>query len=234
MSENSNKVIKQIRDDLFSMQDAGYRDFQSRLLPTVDKAAVIGVRVPKLRKYAKGMSSEAAAEFMSALPHKYYEENSLHAFLIERIGEYERTVAELERFLPYVDNWANCDGMRPKVFKKHTEPLYEKVKEWIKSPHVYTVRYAVGILHSFFLDDSFLPEHLRLVADVKSGGEYYIDMMCAWYFATALSKQREHAVVYLTGGLLSDDVRTKTIKKACESFRISDEDKRYFRSLLKK
>lgn len=233
MSENSNKVIKQIRDDLFSMQDAGYRDFQSRLLPTVDKAAVIGVRVPKLRKYAKGMSSEAAAEFMSALPHKYYEENSLHAFLIERIGEYERTVAELDHFLPYVDNWASCDGMRPKVFKKHTEPLYDKVKEWIKSPHIYTVRYAVGMLHSFFLDDKFSPEHLRLAANVKSG-EYYIDMMCAWYFATALSKQREHTVPYLKEGLLSDTVRAMTVKKACESRCISDEDKMFFRSLLKK
>ncbi len=215
------------------MQDTAYGDFCSALMPTVERQRVIGVRTPALRKYARFLEPERAEVFLRSLPHGYFEEDNLHAFLIERIGEYERTVAEIERFLPYVDNWATCDSMRPKILKKHTDELYKKVLEWIKSDHTYTVRYALGMLHSYFLDDRFLPEQLALAAGIVSD-EYYINMMVAWYFATALGKQREHTLPYLTEGRLRDPIHNMTLRKAVESFRIPEEDKALCRSLRRK
>ena len=169
---------------------------------------------------------------MRSLPHKYYEENNLHAFLICGMCDYDAVIAEIERFLPYVDNWATCDCLRPKVFKKHTGELYTCVNRWLDSGLTYTVRYAVGMLCSYFLDDAFSPEQLALAARICSD-EYYINMMVAWYFATALAKQRMAALPYFTEGMLREPVLSMARRKACESFRVPDDDKALLRRLRK-
>ncbi len=214
-----------IKKDLLAMQDLKYRDFHAKLMPTICKEKIIGIRVPLLRKYAKTLFQEQCRNaFMNTLPHTYYEENNIHAFLIEQINDFDACIAETERFLPYIDNWATCDMMRPKVFKKHTDELFRYIQKWLQSNHVYTVRYAIGILHAFYLTDHFSPEHLALVSEIKSD-EYYINMMIAWYFATALALQYEHTLPYLTNQKLSDWVHNKTIQKAIESYRIPPETK---------
>ena len=222
-----------IREELFMMRDEGYGDFVSSLIPTMDRKRIIGVRTPALRKFARALDADSARAFMSEAGHEYYEENNLHAFLIERIGDYEGTVEALRSFLPYVDNWATCDSMRPKVFKSHTTELMDEVREWIGSGHTYTVRYAVGMLHSYYLDDAFSVGQLELACGIVSD-EYYINMMVAWYFATALSKQRDAALPYFTQGRLREPVRRMAQRKAVESFRISPEDKAMCRELMKK
>lgn len=220
-----------VRQKLFEMQDSGYRDFHSRLMPTVDKELIIGVRTPELRKFAKEFSkSPFAVEFLATLPHKYYEENNLHAFLIEQIGDYGKCIAELIRFLPYVDNWATCDMMRPKVFKKHLPELLDQIKVWLKSDDVYTLRFGIEMLMCHYLDDNFSEEYPRWVSEIRSD-EYYIRMMVAWYFATALSMQYDAVVPYLEQKRLDSDTHKKTIRKAIESYRIPDEKKAYLRTL---
>ena len=224
-------LIRSVRDELFSMQDEGYRDFHSKLMPTVDKDCVIGVRTPNLRKYAKRFAAtQEAAVFMEILPHKYYEENNLHAFLIEQIKDYKECVKALDRFLPYVDNWATCDLMSPKIFKKNHKELVADIRRWIVSEYTYEVRYAIGMLLKFYLDDDFLPEYPQMVAQIHSG-EYYINMMIAWYFATALAKQYEAVIPYIEERRLDVWIHNKTIQKAIESHQISDEKKRYLKSL---
>ncbi len=222
---------KTICDSLFEMQDLKYRDFHSKLMPTVSKELIIGVRTPELRKFAKEISGTDCAElFMRNLPHKYYEEYNLHAFLIESIKDYGACVDELNRFLPYVDNWATCDMMRPKVFKKHLTELLSQIKIWIKSDETYTVRFAVEMLMCFYLDDNFSAEYSDMVAGIHSD-EYYIRMMQAWYFATALAKQYDKIIPYLEQHRLDADTHNKTIRKAIESYRITDEQKKYIRTL---
>ncbi len=226
-----NEAEKYVRLKLYEMQDLSYRDFHSRLIPTVEKELIIGVRTPELRKFAKEFSkSSLAADFLKALPHKYYEENNLHAFLIEQIGDYDKCIAELNRFLPYVDNWATCDMMRPKVFKKHLAELSEQIKIWLKSDDVYTVRFGIEMLMCHYLDDSFNAEYPHWVSEIRSD-EYYVRMMVAWYFATALAKQYEAVVPYLEQKRFDSDTHKKTIRKALESYRISDEKKAYLRTL---
>jgi len=227
------KNTADISNDLFRMGDAEYRRFTSKLMPTVPFEKVIGVRTPLLRGYAKEMDLSLAKEFLENLPHTYYEENNLHAFLLERINDYDECVAELDRFLPYIDNWATCDMMRPKVLGKHKDLLLEDIKRWLKSNDVYAIRFAIEMLMVHFLEDAFSEEYPHLVASVKSE-EYYIKMMQAWYFATALAKQYSSAVRYLEEELLDPWVHNKTISKACESFRVSEERKTYFKSLRKK
>lgn len=222
----------QIREYLFSQRDEKYADFTASLIPTTDRKSIIGVRTPILRKYAKGLSREDAEAFMRSLPHKYYEENNLHAFLICGMRDYDAAISEVERFLPCVDNWATCDCLRPKVFKKHTGELYTCVNRWLDSGLTYTVRYAVGMLCSYFLDDAFSPAHLALAAGIESD-EYYINMMVAWYFATALAKQRMAALPYFTEGMLHEPVLSMARRKACESFRVPDDDKALLRRLRK-
>lgn len=221
----------EIENKLFSFQDLSYRDFHAKLMPTVNKESIIGVRVPLLRKYAKELVGTAEAEsFMASLPHRYYEENNLHAFLIALTKNFDLCIERLDSFLPFVDNWATCDGMSPKILKKEPERLLLKIKEWLKAEHTYTRRFAVKCLMDFYLDENFSAEILSLVASVKSD-EYYVNMCSAWFFATAVAKQPESTVPYLTENRLSVWVHNKTIQKAIESYRISDDVKMKLRAL---
>ena len=223
--------MKQIVDFLFSKQDIKYRDFQAPLFPNIDKERMIGVRTPELKKLAKELNgSELANKFIETLPHYYFDENQLHAFLISLIKDYQTCLQEVDRFLPYVDNWATCDQLSPKVFAKHKEELIVPVKKWLKSKHTYTVRFAIGMLMQHYLDESFKEEFMTLVASIKSE-EYYINMMVAWYFATALAKQWDTAIKYIKESKLSPWVHNKTIQKAIESYRITEEQKAYLKSL---
>ncbi|MBS5661302.1 MAG: DNA alkylation repair protein [Clostridiales bacterium] len=227
MGDLEQKVQKQ----LMAMQDLKYRDFQCKLMPTVASDTVIGVRTPELRKFAKEFSKKPDVdEFLKILPHKYYEENNLHGFLIETIKDYDRVITELDAFLPYVDNWATCDLMRPKIFQKHLEELLGKIKEWINDDHTYTIRFGIEMLMSFYLDEQFCPEFLELVSYVQSE-EYYVNMMVAWYFATALAKQYDDTLPYIEQHRLSKWTHNKAIQKAVESYRISDGQKTYLRTL---
>ena len=213
------------------MQDLAYRDFHSKLMPTIDKETIIGVRTPQLRKFSKEFAkSEECELFLKELPHQFYEENNLHGFLLEMGKDYDILVEKLDAFLPYVDNWATCDMVRPKVFKKHLPELLTKVEEWLSSEHVYTVRYGIGMLLSFYLDEAFEPEYLERVAEIHSD-EYYINMMIAWYFATALAKQYEVTLPYIENQRLDAWTHNKAIQKAIESYRITDEQKKYLRTL---
>lgn len=226
----SNFII-QIQNDLFSMRDLSYRAFHSRLIPTVSPDAIIGVRTPQLRRYAKQLAKTPnAALFLRTLPHTYYEENNLHAFLIELHKDYEQVLDELNTFLPFVNNWATCDAMSPRVLRSHTQELYPQVLDWMHSTHTYTIRYGIGTLLRHYLDEHFQPEHLTVVSSISSE-EYYVNMMIAWYFATALAKQYPAAIPYLTERKLPQWVHNKTIQKALESYRISPETKQYLRTL---
>lgn len=225
------KAEKIIEEKLFSMKDEEYQRFHSALMPTVESERVIGVRTPMLRRYAAEIAkTPLAEEFLSVLPHKYYEENNLHAFLLEKIKDYDEAVRETDRFLPYVDNWATCDSMVPKIFSKHPDELLEKIRCWLSSDKTYTVRYGIGMLMRYYLDERFLTEYADMVANIKSE-EYYINMMVAWYFATALAKQYDVAVKYIENCTLSPWIHNKTIQKACESYRVSDDKKQYLKTL---
>lgn len=223
--------MTEIQQRLFALQDTGYRDFHAALIPTVDKALVIGVRMPALRALARELKgTEQAAAFMAELPHRYYEENNLHAALIGHIRDFDGCMAALEIFLPYVDNWATCDMMNPKALAKDKAVLLERIRLWLQSSHTYIVRFGMGMLMRYFLEEDFREEYLALVASVQSE-EYYVRMMQAWYFATALAKQYEAAVTYLEQRKLGGWVHNKTIQKARESYRISGEQKEYLKSL---
>ncbi len=230
-STKENIIIDNIREELFELGDESYKNFHSKLIPNIKYDSIIGIRTPVLRKYAKELfKSKDAAVFMSHLPHKYYEENNLHCFLIEQIKDYDECVKALDVFLPYVDNWATCDSMTPKVFKKNTGRLINEIDRWIISDNTYSVRFAIEMLMKFFLEDCFEEKYLEKVANVSSE-EYYIKMMIAWYFATALAKQYEASLVYLEEKKLDTWTHNKTIQKAIESYRISDEQKQYLRTL---
>jgi len=223
--------MTEIQKRLFALQDLGYRDFQCRLMPTVDSAAVIGVRKPDLRKLAQEFAREPAAEqFLGELPHRYYEENNLHGCLIASCGNYRQTVELLDQFLPYIDNWATCDMISPKVFKKHLPELLPEVRRWMNASAVYTIRFGIGMLMSFYLDEAFEAGYLEWVAALRSE-QYYVNMMIAWFFATALAKQYEAALPYLEQQRLSAWTHNMTIRKATESYRITEEQKIYLKSL---
>lgn len=220
-----------LREKLFALQDLKYREFNSKLMPTVDPETVIGVRTPDLRKLAKEFAkTPEAVEFMKCLPHEYYEENNVHGFIIETIKDYDEAIAQLEIFLPYIDNWATCDLISPKVFKKHLPELLEKIKEWTKSGETYTVRFGIEMLMSHYLDAEFKAEYLEIPALVKSD-EYYVNMMIAWYFATALAKQYDAALPYIENARLDKWTHNKAIQKAVESYRITAEQKAYLKTL---
>lgn len=224
-------IIEEIRGELFDLQDVAYRDFQSKIMPTVDANTAIGVRTPELRRLAKQLAKqEDVGAFLDDLPHAYFDENQLHAFIVSELRDYESCLREVERFLPYVDNWATCDQMSPKVFKKHHAELLDPIKRWISSDETYTVRFGVGMLMEHYLDDDFDPAFLDLVAAIVSE-EYYVRMMVAWYFATALAKQYDAAIPYLEERRLEPWTHNKTIQKAIESRRISPEQKDYLRKL---
>ena len=220
-----------LQKQLFALQDTGYREFHSRLIPNIDKAKIIGIRMPVLRKFARDFAkTEEAKGFLNELPHQYYEENNLHMMLITGIREYETCLAEIERFLPYIDNWATCDFAVPKCFTKHKNDLLPHIRQWITSGKTYIVRYGIGMLMSMYLDEDFAPEYPAMVAEVVSE-EYYVNMMIAWYFATALAKQWDSVIPYLEERKLSPWVHKKTIQKAIESYRITPEQKEYLRTL---
>ncbi len=223
--------MEDIRARLFVLQDMKYRDFHAALMPTVDKNAVIGVRMPALRALAKELQgSETMLSFMAELPHIYYEENNLHGLFIMNIKDYDVLIEELEHFLPYIDNWATCDLLVPKLFKKHTQELLHLIKRWIASDHTYTRRFAMGMLMSFYLEENFEPEYAETVA-AYNNDEYYIKMMVAWYFATALAKQWDAVIPFIEQRRLEPWTHRKTIQKAIESFRITDTQKIYLRTL---
>jgi len=226
-------VISEIRKELFSMRDNEYRDFQSKLLPSVDSGTFVGVRTPDLRGMAKRWGKRPdAGVFLKDLPHAYFDENQLHAFIISAIKEYEPCVKEVSLFLPYVDNWATCDQLSPKVLKKQNfhENVLVKIDEWIKSSRTYTVRFAIKLLMQYFLDDEFKPEYLEKVAAVQSE-EYYIKMMVAWYFATALAKQWDATLSFIKEKRLEGWTHNKAIQKAIESYRITPEQKDLLRGM---
>lgn len=220
-----------ITEWLFNNQDVEYQKFQAKLMPGIPEEKIIGIRTPLLRNFAKQISNTKEAEhFISVLPHKYYDEYNLHCMLVSKIKDYDVLIRETERVLPYIDNWATCDMFSPLAFKKNTDKLIEKVDEWIKSDKTYTVRFAIGCLMSYYLDEHFEPKYLEQVACVSSD-EYYINMMIAWYFATALAKQYDEAIKYIENKRLPVWIHRMTIRKACESFRVSDEHKQYLKSL---
>ena len=221
-------TTQELRERLFSLQDVKYRDFQRRLIPNIPPESIIGVRTPELKRLAKEMN--VSSEFLCELPHDYFEENQIHAFVIASMKNFGECISRLEEFLPFVDNWATCDQMSVKLFKKHTGELIEHVLRWINSDRTYTVRFGLGCLMSFYLDSEFRQEYLELAAGVRSE-EYYVNMMTAWYLATALAKQYDAALPYIENRRLDEWTHRKAIQKATESYRITDEQKAYLRSL---
>lgn len=223
----------EIINELKSLQDVKYRDFQAKLIPNIDKSTIIGVRIPDLRKLAKKIDEEQVHIFMQDLPHTYYEENMLHSILISNMKDYDKCIKYLEEFLPFVDNWAVSDCISPNVFKKNTDQLIAHIKLWSQSTHTYTVRVAICLLMKYFLDDEFKVEYLKIATDIRSE-EYYVNMMIAWFFATALAKQWDDVIFVLEDNLLESWTHNKTIQKARESFRIIPEQKQYLKSLKKR
>lgn len=227
-----------ITECLFELAEDGYREFSLKLIPNVERNAVLGIRTPRLRALAKSLyGTDEAERFMSDLPHLYLEENHLHAFLISEERDFGQTLVGVEKFLPYVDNWATCDSFTPKAFARLSDAeadiLYGKALEWIGSAHEYTVRFGIAMLMRYFLDERFDPHMPSVVAGIRSS-KYYINMMCAWYLATALAKQYDDTVGLLESGVLDIWVHNKTISKACESFRIDPRTKEYLKSLKRK
>lgn len=223
--------MEEITAALFARQDPGFRQFQCALIPTVDPERVIGVRTPTLREIAAAWKKDPQVEaFLEELPHRYYEENNLHGYLIGEIRDYSACISRVERFLPYVDNWATCDLMSPKIFKKHLPELREQIQVWMASSHTYTIRFGIEMLMTFYLDEQFQSEYLEWVAGVRSE-EYYVNMMIAWYFATALAKQYDAALPYIQEHRLEPWTHNKAIQKAIESYRITDEQKAHLRGL---
>lgn len=220
-----------VQEMLFQLQDKKYRDFHSKLIPTIPPETIIGIRMPSMRKLAKEYGKDPESmEFLKQLPHTYYDENLLHALLVADIGDYDACVEEVERFLPYVDNWAVCDGFSPKVFRKNRDRLIEKVREWSASERPYTCRFGMGMLMTHYLDEDFRPEYLEIPAAVHSD-EYYVNMMVAWFYATALAKQWDATIGYIEGKRLDPWTHNKTIQKARESYRITPEQKEYLKTL---
>ena len=225
------KTENEIQERLLALQDLEYRDFQSKLIPNIPSERIIGVRTPALRALAKELHGREDVEgFLSALPHRYFEENQLHAFLLSLERDYDKTVERLDTFLSYVDNWATCDQTSPKVFRKHRAELLAAIDRWLVSEHPYTVRFGIGMLMQHYLDEDFREEHLARVAALRSG-EYYVNMMIAWYFATALTKRYNEALPYIEQRRLDPWTHNKAIQKAVESNRVPDTAKDYLRTL---
>ena len=223
--------MTQIQKILFEMKDEGYANFQSKLVPTVNRQKIIGVRVPDCRKLAKEMkNSEEVGEFLSSLPHEYYDEDILHALLLSEINDIDECIKAVDDFLPFIDNWAVCDIMSPKVFKKRPEKLMTKIEKWTKSSHTYTCRFGLKMLMTHFLDENFKAKYLEIPARIKSE-EYYVNMMIAWFFATVLAKQWNDTVKYFQSPVLDKWTHNKAIQKARESYRITPEQKEYLKTL---
>ena len=218
-----------IYERLLSYQDEKYKEFQSKLVPNIDKKTIIGVRTPQMRQIVKEIyGTPEATTFLKKLPHKYYEENLIHFFLIAKIKDFDECIKEVERFLPYIDCWPVCDQATPTVFKKNHDKLLPLIKKWISSNHVYTARFGIRMLMNEFLNDDFKEEYLELVSS-KNGDDYYLKMMIAWFFATALAKQYNETIKYIENRCLDPWIHQKTIQKAIESYRVSNEHKEYLK-----
>ena len=227
-------ITDDIRRELKILQDTGYRDMQVTIIPTVEAGSIIGVRTPALRQLAKEISKrDDVSLFLGDIPHKYFEENQLHAFILSGMKDAEKCIKLVDKFLPYVDNWATCDQMSPKIFKKNKELLLDYIDKWIKSELTYVKRFAVGMLMEHFLDEDFKTSYLTRVSKIRSD-EYYVNMMTAWYFATALAKQYDAALPFIEGNKLDKWTHNKTIQKAVESYRITPEQKEYLKTLKRK
>lgn len=225
--------MTEVQKKLFSLRDEEYREFNSGLIPTVDKARIIGVRIPEVRKYAKELYRNGQGrEFIKNLPHEYFEEDNLHAFILEQFTDIDELISELDKFLPFVDNWATCDSMNPKLFKKYPEIVKKNAIRWINSDDTYAIRYGILLLMKHFLDDNFSCEIADIVAEIKSE-EYYVNMMTAWFFATALSKQYDSILPYIMEYRLSEWCHNKAIQKATESNCIAPEQKTELRQYKK-
>ena len=223
--------MTEIQKRLFELQDEKYRDFQVKLIPTADPAAVIGVRTPELRKLAKELSKRDDIDtFLETLPHEYFDENQLHAFILSGMKDFTKCMAGVCSFLPFIDNWATCDQLSPKVFSKNKADLLVHINEWLQSDKTYTIRFAAGMLMEHFLDDDFDIKYPEMVAAIESD-EYYVNMMRAWYFATALAKQYDRVISFIEEKRLDKWTHNKTIQKSVESYRISPEQKTYLKSL---
>ena len=228
---NQEEMTRDVQKRLFEMRDTGYRDFHARLIPTVKKEKIIGIRTPMIRKFAKEFGKTEESEmFLKALPHQYYEENNLHGLLIEQIRDYDKCLKELERFLPYIDNWATCDLLALHMMKKHRDIFIREVFRWIESDQPYTIRFGISMLMRHYLDEEFKTEYPEKVAAIRSE-EYYVNMMRAWYFSTALAKQYENVLPFLEKRQMDVWTHNKTIQKAIESYRITSEQKEYLRTL---
>ena len=227
-------ITEEIRSRLFALQDTAYRDFQLKLIPGKSPDTLIGVRTPELRKMAKEyMKQPEISSFLEDLPHTYFDEDQLHAFLISEMKDFDSCIEQTKCFLPYIDNWATCDQLSPRVFKKHKPELISWCREWINSTETYTVRFGIRMLMQHFLDEDFDPSYPELVVSIRSG-EYYVNMMIAWYFATALARQYETILPYIENHRLATWTHNKAIQKAIESYRITPEQKEYLRSLKEK
>ena len=228
---NQEEMTRDVQKRLFEMQDTGYRDFHARLIPTVKKEKIIGIRTPMLRKFAKEFGKTEESEmFLKALPHQYYEENNLHGLLIEQIRDYDKCLEELERFLPHIDNWATCDLLALHMMKKHRDIFIREVYRWMESDKPYIIRFGISMLMRHYLDEGFKPEYPEKVAAIRSE-EYYVNMMRAWYFATALAKQYEKILPFLEEQRMDIWTHNKTIQKSIESYRITQEQKDHLRTL---
>lgn len=225
------EVIPKVQQDLFTMQDLKYRDFHAKLMPTVEKESVIGVRVPVLRTYAKKFGkTEEAKQFLKILPHQYYEENNLHGLLIDQMKDYELCIEELIRFLPYINNWATCDILSVKAVKGHLDSYIKNIYQWLESDYTYTIRFGINMLMRYYLEEEFKIEYPEKVAAIRSE-EYYVNMVRAWYFATALAKKYDQVLPFLEEQKMDVWTHNKTIQKAIESYRITLEQKEYLRTL---
>ena len=223
-----------IQDRLFEYQDLGYREFNSKLIPNIDKETMIAVRIPDIRKIEKSLGIEEKEQFLMDLPHKYFEENMLHGIIISNMKDYDKVITNLEKFLPYVDNWAVCDSISPKIFKKNREKAIVNVLSWIKSNHTYVCRFGIGMIMQLYLEDEYFKKsYLDIIAEIKTE-DYYINMMRAWTFQVALVKQWKEAIVYIEKGLLDEFTHNKTISKSCDSYKIEKEKKEYLKTLRRK
>lgn len=223
-----------VRGRLFALRDDTNAAFMARLVPTLPPENVLGVRLPDCRTLAKELCRETdIGEFLTDLPHRYLDENNLHALLLNEEKDYAAAVAALDAFLPYVDNWATCDALRPKAFKKHPPSLPDECRRWMRSGETYTIRFGIEMLMTHYLDADFRPEYLKEVSIIQSN-EYYVNMMIAWYFATALAKQYDAAISYIEQRRLDAWTHNKAIRKAIESYRVSEEHKTYLRTLVRR
>ncbi|MCR5082825.1 MAG: DNA alkylation repair protein [Parasporobacterium sp.] len=232
------KAVTDIQKGLMSLQDVSYKAFHSKLMPTVNPDKIIGVRAPELKKYAKEYCNSYKGEFykeknitnfLANLPHLFYEEDNFHGLIISNIKDFDTVISLLDDFLPYVDNWATCDSLKPKIFKKYPKELLPHIRRWIKSKHTYEVRFAISMLMTFYLDENFDIKFAKEVLKVDSE-EYYINMMIAWYFATALAKKYDAIIPIIESKSMKKWIQNKTIQKAVESYRISDEQKTYLKT----